>query len=128
MTSKPLTTRLPEWLERELRTLFRERGLGPSEGLRRVAEEWWVMKTFPAIEFRDGPAGRRAAIRGGPDVWEIVLVANEIEDRGELEAHFDWVEPDSIAQALSCYDRHPEPVDGMIEENARVARLLRGAS
>jgi len=82
------------------------------------------METFPAIEFRDGPAGRRPAIRGGPDVWEIVLVAGELEGRDELESHFDWVDSDAIAQALSYYDRVPEPVDRMIEENARLARLL----
>jgi len=101
-----------------------EHGPGPSEGLRRVADEWWAMETFPAIEFRDGPAGRRPAIRGGTDVWEIVLVAAELEGRDELESHFDWVDSHAIAQALSYYDRVPQPVDRMIEENARLARLL----
>lgn len=60
----------------------------------------------------------------GPDVWEVVSIASEMEDRDALAAHFDWVKPDAIDQALSYYDRLPEYVDRMIEENARLARLL----
>lgn len=124
MPSNPLTTRLPDWLERELGAFFRAHGLGPSEGLRQVADEWWAMETFPALEFRDGPTGRRAALRGGPDVWEIVLVARDMEDRRDLEEHFDWVGPEALGQALAYYERVPGPVDRMIEENERIARLL----
>lgn len=123
MSSKTLSTRLPDWLERELDSFFREHGFGPSEGLRRVADEWWTMENYPAIEFRDGPAGRRASIRGGPDVWEVVQVA-EVEDESRVEAHYDWVDPDHLAQALAYYERFPEQVDRMIQENARLARLM----
>lgn len=30
------------------------------------------MDAHPGVVFRDGPAGRRAGVAGGPDVWEIV--------------------------------------------------------
>lgn len=30
------------------------------------------MDTHPGVLFREGPAGRRAVLSGGPDVWEVV--------------------------------------------------------
>lgn len=30
------------------------------------------MQEHPGVVFRDGPTGRRAALAGGPDVWEVV--------------------------------------------------------
>lgn len=30
------------------------------------------MEEFPGIVFRDGPTGRRTALDGGPDVWELI--------------------------------------------------------
>src|SRR5215218_3053750 len=32
----------------------------------------------PGIVFRPGPTGRRAALSGGPDVWEVVTALNAI--------------------------------------------------
>jgi hypothetical protein len=40
------------------------------------------------IVFRDGPAGRRAVVIGGPDVWEVIAAARSAPERGEnLGAH-----------------------------------------
>jgi hypothetical protein len=33
------------------------------------------------VLFKDGPSGRRAALAFGPDVWEIVKVLREIDER-----------------------------------------------
>lgn len=63
-----------------------ERGEGPSIGLRRVVEEWWALQHFPGIEFRDGVSGRRAALREGPDVWDVVMVARDLDN--DLERLF----------------------------------------
>ena len=30
------------------------------------------MDAHPGVLFRDGPAGRRAVLIGGPDVWEVI--------------------------------------------------------
>lgn len=121
----PLTTRLPEWLERELGEFFREHGLGPSQGLRTLAEEWWAMERYPAIEFRDDPFGRRAALRGGPEVWEVVSAWRDSgEDLLALAQLFDWIDRRDLEQAIDLYRRFPDPVDAVIEENERVARLL----
>ncbi len=41
------------------------------------------MADHPRVVFRDGPAGRRAALVAGPDIWELVVVLREIDERGE---------------------------------------------
>lgn len=125
MSTKPLTTRLPDWLDADLREFFREHGLGPSEGLREVADEWWAMQTFPAIEFRDDPFGRRAALRSGPEIWEIVMVWRDYGDDLEgLRDHFAHLPAEHLEQALAYYRRFPDRIDALIEQNERVARLL----
>jgi hypothetical protein len=37
----------------------------------------------PLITFRDGAAGRRAAVVGGPDVWEIVMWLEDLADEDD---------------------------------------------
>src|SRR5438105_10388745 len=40
----------------------------------RYVEEGLRMDAHSGIVFRDGPAGRRAGLAGGPDVWQVVEV------------------------------------------------------
>ena len=128
MATVPATTRLPDWLVRALHTFWREHGEGPSVGLRRTVEEWWALQEFPAIEFRDGVSGRRAALREGPDVWEVAMVARDYRgDMGRLETHFgSHVSRDALTQALAYAARFPEEIDQWITENERVGRFLAG--
>lgn len=121
----PVTTRLPEWLDEELSGIFSQSGEGRSEGLRRVAEEWWALAHFPAIEFRDGVSGRRAAVRGGPDVWEIAMVQRDYrDDREGLYQHFSWVSREDVDQALEYAEKFSASVNERIAQNERVARQL----
>ena len=88
MATTPITTRLPEWMDREIRAYWKRHGEKPSSGDRRVIEEWWVTENLPRLEFRDGVSGRRVGVRAGPDVWEVVLVAREYHhDIERVEAH-----------------------------------------
>lgn len=50
------------------------------------------MEDHPGIVFRDGPAGRRAGLAGGPDVWELIAAvrASDLEGDRALEAAADW--------------------------------------
>lgn len=126
MATIPATTRLPDWLEHEIRQFWQEHGEGPSVGLRRTAEEWWALQEFPAIEFRDGVSGRRAALREGPDVWEVAMVAEAYaRDMEQLMQHFGGrISHAALEQALAYSDRFPDEITGWIAENERVARLL----
>lgn len=125
VSDRPLSVKLRPWLEEELRKDFDDRGETVSEGLRRVVEEWWAGRRLPAIEFRESLTGRRAAVEGGPEVWEIVSVLHDYEgDMEGLRDHFAWLDSQALDSALEYYQRFPESIDRLIENNERTARYL----
>lgn len=123
------TARLEDWLDETLRDFWAQRGVGPSSGLRFVAREWWTGEHLPLLEFRDGVTGRRAGIEGGPDVWEIALLAEEYgADPQAIHAHLGQRVPlEAIRQALEYARRFPEEIDERLAEHARMERVLRDA-
>lgn len=124
-----LTARIDDWLDEEIRRFWEERGVGPSSGFRRVAQEWWTLQRFPRLEFRDGVTGRRAGLRGGPDVWEVVRLARELDqDLDALHDHFGGhLDREALGQALEYAERFPEAVTEMLEESERIERMLTSA-
>jgi hypothetical protein len=74
MPDKNLNIRMdPEVFDR-LDAESRRTGVSRSQVAETLIEEGLRMQSFPGITFRFGPAGRRAALAGGPDVWEIMRV------------------------------------------------------
>ena len=125
-----MSTRVERWLRDEIVAFGETHRAGPSEALRRVAQEWWALQRFPALEYRDGVAGRRAALRQGPDVWEVVMVWKDYApDRTAFHAHFAGQIPtEHLEDALAYFARFPEEIEAQLEENRRIAsRLLAGA-
>ncbi len=121
-----ITARLEEWLDREIRRFWDERGEGPSTGLRRVAREWWTLQNLPHLHFRDGPDGRRAGIRGGPDVWEVALLVRDYgRDVSAIHDHLGGRLPaEAIEDALTYLERFSEEIDEQVTRNDRLERLL----
>lgn len=78
------------------------------------------MAEHPGIVFADGPAGRRATLAVGPDVWELVQFLREIDDRGEdavLAAAEVFVLPDTAVRAgLRYYAAYPSEIDRWIAD------------
>ena len=125
MPASPITTRLPDWLDGDLKELFARTREGRSEGLRRIVEEWWAMDRFSEIEFREGVSGRRASVRGGPDVWEIMMVAEDYgDDLAGLRAHFEWLPREKLDHALAYAATFPDQIRHELELNERVGRML----
>jgi hypothetical protein len=125
MSVSPITTRLPDWLDDELKKHFAKYREGRSEGFRHVVEEWWALTNLPAIEYRDGVSGRRASLRGGPDVWEIMMVARDLAgDADAVRKYFEWIPAENLDQAFSYAQRFPEQIAYELEENDRVERWL----
>src|SRR5262245_23269018 len=82
--SAPLSIRFDERLLARLRQRVRTSPGATVSGLaQRLVEEGLRMAEHPGIVFKDGPSGRRAALAFGPDVWEVVKVLKEIDERGE---------------------------------------------
>jgi hypothetical protein len=74
-----VSVRLDEGLAERLRLRARAAGESLSDRLRRYAEEGARRDEHPLVTFRDGPAGRRAGLLGGPDVWEVAMWLDDLE-------------------------------------------------
>lgn len=75
----------------------------------------------------DGPSGRRAALTLGPDVWEVVKAAREMDERGyaAVQAVADLLNltDEQVRVALRYYADHQDEVDAEValaeEESVR---------
>ena len=75
------------------------------------------MDTYPGIVFRDGPAGRRPAVLGGPDVWEVIQVFL-VEDRDVSgTAENLGLRPGLVDAAVAYYADNQDAIDEWIEAN-----------
>ena len=77
------------------------------------------MDDHPLVRFADGPSGRRARLIGGPDVWEVIIVARD--NKGDLDETAAYLEiPLGLVQAAaSYYAVYPQEIDERIERNRR---------
>lgn len=116
-----LVVRLPPEVVRRLA------GRAPAEQALRLVEEGLRMQEHPGVVFQDGPIGRRAKLRGGPDVWEVVdLVqatridnpgANATEIRAIVGENMGLTE-EQVATALNYHHAHPHEAESLIAKNA----------
>lgn len=80
----------------------------------------------PEIVVRDGPTGLRAALEGGPDVWELVATFKQVKGHEE-QAVRETAELLELTElqvriGLRYYGEHPDEIDERIERNARSAQ------
>ncbi|KXO99202.1 ribbon-helix-helix protein, CopG family [Tsukamurella pseudospumae] len=78
-----VSVRLDDALAERLKVRAQASGETLSDRLRRYAEEGARREEHPLITFRDGPAGRRAGLIGGPDVWEVAMWLDDLEDEDD---------------------------------------------
>jgi hypothetical protein len=78
------------------------------------------------IVLREGPAGRRPGLSGGPDVWEVVAVHRSFAD---VQRTADWLDQraGAVEIALGYYERHRDEIDAWILENEEAAERGRDA-
>jgi hypothetical protein len=81
------------------------------------------MLDHPGIVFRDGPAGRRASLLMGPDVWEVVGGLRGADGEAQLdEAAEDLgLSRAQVDVALRYYGEYAEEIDERIRRNAEEA-------
>jgi hypothetical protein len=110
--------RLAEPILARLEAHARRRGETKTRTGERLIEEGLRMEDHPGIVFRDGPSGRRAALAGGPDVWEVVEVLQNTGEKGEraIAATAEWgsLSPAQVRAAVRYYADHRDEVDGRI--------------
>jgi hypothetical protein len=84
------------------------------------------MVKFHGIVFRGGPTGRRAALVGGPDVWELMFTLKSSKARGEeaitATAELLNLTDFQVRTAVRYYGAFPDEIDLRIALNAADAR------
>lgn len=77
------------------------------------------MADHPGLLFKDGPSGRRAALAFGPDIWEVVKVLKEVDERGasavEAVTEIFALSETRIRAAMRYYAAHPAEIDAQID-------------
>jgi hypothetical protein len=85
----------------------------------------------PGVVFRDGAAGRRAVVVGGPDVWEVIAAARSAPERGEelirALSERTGAPVEKIRIAIRYYAEYPDEVDRFIAANEEEAEQLERA-
>lgn len=76
------------------------------------------MAEHPGVVFKDGPGGRRPALKVGPDVWELIKFLREIDEHGQLAiaaASEVFVIPEiAVRVSLDYYTSYPGEIDAWI--------------
>ena len=122
-------------IESETLNALRERSAQSGEPIVRLAQryinEGMRLDRHPGIFFRDGRAGRRAVVIGGPDVWEVIAAARSAPERGEqlvrALAERIGTPVEKIRSAIRYYGEFPDEVDRFIAANEQEAEQLERA-
>lgn len=121
VAQKPFSIRMSEHTLARLDVGAQRRGEAKSRTAERLIDEGLRMEDHPGIVFRDGPAGRRAALAVGPDVWQVVQTLKETGLGGEqaIAATAEWgnLSHAQVNAALRYYVDFPEEVDEKIDHN-----------
>jgi hypothetical protein len=136
--AQPRSIRFDEDVERRLASFVARRpGLSRSAVAARLVDEGLRMAEHPGIVFRDGPAGRRASLIAGPDVWEVVRAirgtrTNEprLDEAGVLAlvTEVSGLDPSTVRTAVDYWAVYPDEVDALVvHADALEAELLRVA-
>jgi hypothetical protein len=112
------------------------RELSLSSASNRLVDEALRMHEHPLVTFKDGPAGRRARLAGGPDVWEVIGAVRSVRDaEPELAgdevlavvAETSGVPMPFLRAALAYWGDFPEEVDAFLDRARAEAEQARAS-
>ena len=127
--ARPTSFRLPEDLLDRLEQEGRAHEVSVSALVTSMLDEGLKTRRFPGIVFRGGPAGRRAGLVGGPDVWEIVRDLRHTPGTGMRRvstlASEIGIPPERVRLAADFYATYPDEVDRLIDLDEQAAQRAR---
>ncbi len=127
--ARPTSFRLPEELLTQLDAEADANGTSTTALVATLLSEGIKTRRFAGVIYRDGPTGRRAALVGGPDLWEVVRAVREASGSGEKRlndvADRTGVPVSGIRLAIDFYASHPDEIDQRIEADSREADRIR---
>ena len=109
--SRHLSIRVDEDVLARLDAESRRIGRSRSWLAKQLLDEGLRMERHPGIVFRSGPAGRRAGLMGGPDVWEVIGAAVGDEKTRENIAERTGLAPEQVGVALRYYAECTDEID-----------------
>ncbi|MGQ0465281.1 MAG: ribbon-helix-helix protein, CopG family [Sporichthyaceae bacterium] len=123
MTRATTSIRLSDEVRARLADRAAREGSTVSELIERYAVEGLAADAHPGIVFRPGPSGRRAALAGGPDVWEIVSAlrhtkGSETKRVAALASEFG-IHERHVVMALDYAAAHRDEIEARVEANDR---------
>jgi hypothetical protein len=98
-------------------------GMSLSSAANRLVDEALRMTEHPGIVFRAGPTGRRAALSGGPDIWEVIRAIRSAhatesglhdDDLLSLVSGNTGIELRLLSTAVRYWAAYPEEIDAEI--------------
>lgn len=121
-----MSLRFPdESIPDRLREQARSRDSSMSALAARLIKEGLRMDAHPAVCFRDGPAGRRAVLIGGPEVADVVsaLIGGNVpvEQRRARVAEMMCLRESQVDAALAYYAEHTSEIDDDITARQEAA-------
>jgi len=119
--------RLSRETKRELERQAAQKGASKTRLAEQYLEEAVRMAGHPGIVFREGPAGRRAGLAGGPDVWEVVEVF--LAEGRDLHATAGTLNLSHglVEAAIGYFADYRAEIDEWIERNRRQAEEAEAA-
>jgi len=127
----PFSIRMSARTHAQLEERARRRGEPKSRIAERLIDEGLRLHDHPGITFRDGPSGRRAALAGGPDVWEVIETLQGTGLTGEkavaATARWGSLSEAQVRSAARYYAEYQDEVDERIRLNRQEAERERHA-
>ena len=121
MARSTTSVRLDDELRKRLAAAAAAEDTTITELIERFVREGLASSAHPGIVFKPGPSGRRAALAGGPDVWEIAaalrhVTGSETKRVKALAAQFGLHER-QVVFALNYAAANRDEIDQRIRAN-----------
>lgn len=121
MSKTTTSIRLDDALRERLTAAAFAEGVSVTELIERFVREGLATADHPGIVFKPGPSGRRAALAGGPDVWEIAAALRYVRgperQRVTALAKEFGVGERQIVIALNYAAAHREEIETRVSAN-----------
>lgn len=129
LVARPTSFRLSEDLLERVEAEAAATGTSITALVTSLLDEGLKSRRFPGVVFRNGPAGRRAALASGPDVWEVVRAIRRTPGKGEPRlrkvAEDTGLGLSQVRLAVNFYSAYPEEIDARIAADETAADQIR---
>lgn len=120
MRDSPVSVQLPPDVAEKVRAIANLEHRTIEETVQVLTEEALKLREFPEITFVEGPTGRRARLRRGPEVWEVLepyVLAGRSWDT--LKESYPFLDEALLREAVRYYEAYPRESDARIARNQR---------